>query len=178
MKKILLLFSLSILIYACGSDDDAPIQEPEVLPFDYTQQEKNAEIAWIENYIKDNGITGMEKSESGLFYRIEKQGDGIEGAKAGVVSIFDKTIIAKTGKVVDTTDRDRYPNGEPYSLGQGQQAGLIETIRLLNEGGKATLIIPSFLAIGKRTDYYGRIEPETILIREIEFVFIIGANGN
>lgn len=55
MKKKLLLLSLFTILYSCGSDDDAQPQ-PEISPFDYTQEEKDAEIAWIENYIKDTHV--------------------------------------------------------------------------------------------------------------------------
>jgi FKBP-type peptidyl-prolyl cis-trans isomerase len=178
MKKTLLLLSLFTILCSCGSDDDTQSQ-PEISPFDYTQEEKDAEIAWIENYIKENNIEGMTKSDSGLFYRIDRQGDGLPIQEGYNVLGFVKALIAETGELVSNTNRELFPIGQEYQLylSGPLYAGMREGFTLLNEGGKATVIIPSFLELGKQEGYGGHtsnglIPPETILIKEIEPTYI------
>ncbi len=177
MKKVLLLLSLITIGYSCGSDDDKP-SEPEISPFEYTQEEKDAEIAWIENYIKENNIEGMIKSDSGLFYRIDRQGDGLPIYKDyNVLGLVTSTLV-ETGVVVEDTNRELFPIGTEYRLYMFDplHAGMREAFALLNEGGKITVILPSFLELGKSEGYStlltSGIPPESILKKEIEVTYI------
>ena len=62
--------------------------------------------------------------------------------------------------------------GQPLGILIGQNMvvqGLEEGLKLLNEGGKATLYIPSHLAYGEEGSG-SLIPPNTVLIHEIEVI--------
>lgn len=128
------------------------------------QSEKDATL--IENYLAAKGLTA-QKTPSGLYYIIEKQGDGAK-AEAG------KTVTVNyTGKLLDgkVFDSSLNPGRTPFSfkLGAGQVIkGWDEGIALLNVGGKGTLIIPSPLAYGSRAQ--GPIPANAVLLFDVELL--------
>lgn len=130
---------------------------------------------------------GVHKTESGLLYRIEKQGDTVIMARGDRdrVSVHYKGMNRK-GKVFDASryaDKpaeaqemlrmrfpDSYDKDEPveFPLG-GVIPGWSEGVKLVGKGGKITLWIPSDLAYGPRGA--GRvIGPNEALEFEIEVV--------
>jgi len=128
------------------------------------QNEKDAAI--IEGYLTSNGLKA-QKTPSGIYYIIEKQGDGTR-AEAGKM-----VTVAYTGKLLDGTvfDSSLKPGRTPYTfkLGAAQVIkGWDEGVALLNTGGKAILIIPSPLGYGARSS--GAIPSNAILHFEVELV--------
>jgi len=96
---------------------------------------------------------------SGLKYVIIEQGTGPQ-PKPG-----DQVTVKYTGKLEDGTVFDS--GTIPFTLGVGAVIpGWDEGIALLNEGGKATLIIPSELAYGPQGN--GPIPPNATLIFDVE----------
>ena len=96
---------------------------------------------------------------SGLKYVIIEQGTGPQ-PKPG-----DQVMVKYTGKLEDGTVFDT--GTIPFTLGVGAVIpGWDEGIALLNEGGKATLIIPSELAYGPQGN--GPIPPNATLIFDVE----------
>lgn len=180
IKKTILALIMAIVLFSCKSDEDDRIFTIPMDYYAYTQEEKDAEIAWIENYIAENNIEGMIKSDSDLFYRIEQKGDGNPIEKDYSVLCFVKRMLPETGKVLDSTNRDLFPQGVQYDLYlmDERYGGVQEAFTLLNEGGKITIILPSFLGLGKDEGFYSDensiipIPPATILYKEIEVTFI------
>ena len=98
-----------------------------------------------EDFVKKN-FPGAQKTASGLYYVVEKQGSGAKAEKGKTVSVH------YTGKLTDGSKFDSsYDRNQPISfvLGQGQVIkGWDEGIALMNVGSKYKLIIPSVLGYG------------------------------
>jgi len=127
------------------------------------QNETDAKI--IEDYIAKNNLKAL-KTADGLYYIVEKQGDGPK-AEAG-----KKVKVNYTGKLLDGKifDSSLNPGREPFEfdLGAGQVIrGWDEGIALFNVGGKGTLLIPSSMGYGSR-GAGANIPPNSVLIFDIE----------
>ncbi|MCS6990750.1 MAG: FKBP-type peptidyl-prolyl cis-trans isomerase [Chitinophagales bacterium] len=118
----------------------------------------------IEDYLKRNNLSA-QRTASGLYYIIEKQGNGPKALSG------KKVTVHYTGRLLDgrTFDSSRLPGREPFSFQLGARQvikGWEEGIALFHAGGKGTLIIPSVLGYGERGA--GSIPPNSILIFDIE----------
>jgi len=112
-------------------------------------------------------IKGFTQTDSGLFYHIEKAGEGNQPAKGNSVKVHYKGELLD-GTVFDSSFKRNQPI--EFSLGVGQVIpGWDEGIALLNKGAKATLIIPSDLAYGA-AGAGGVIPPDATLKFEVELV--------
>ena len=171
MKKYVLLPILLLLftIISCNSDDDNDDIEFVEIDATYTQAEKDAEIAWIENYILENEIPAIA-TESGLFYLIEKQGEGLfPDADDTVITHFTVTDPL-TGEIIDQTNRENNDHGIALSMFQ-LVSGVQEGFLLINEGSVIKMIIPSFLGFGKAGFF--DVPPEAILIFDMELNIVL-----
>jgi len=103
---------------------------------------------------------------SGLRYIIQKKGTGVKPEKGAKVDVH------YTGKLTNDTIFDSsYKRNQPFSftLGKGRVIkGWDEGVALLNEGDKATFIIPAELAYGSRAT--GNIPANSTLIFDIELL--------
>jgi FKBP-type peptidyl-prolyl cis-trans isomerase len=124
------------------------------------------QVEYIENtYFKEKGITDFKKTESGLFYTIEKQGKTD-------IQTGDKVKVNYEGTLLMTGDKfdSSYDRGEPieFPIGQGQVIqAWDEGIPLIGRGGKGYLYIPSNLAYGSR-GAGAAIGPNAMLIFKVE----------
>ncbi|PIY08481.1 MAG: peptidylprolyl isomerase [Flexibacter sp. CG_4_10_14_3_um_filter_32_15] len=124
------------------------------------------QVEYIENtYFKEKGITDFKKTESGLYYTIDKQGktDIKEGDKVKVN--YEGTLLESGEKFDSSFDR-----GEPieFPIGVGQVIkGWDEGIPLIGRGGKGTLYIPSNLGYGAQGSQ-GAIPPNAMLVFKVE----------
>ncbi len=121
------------------------------------------EPAAIRNYILRNKIK-TKPSASGLYYIETKKGKG-ESIRPG------QTVSIKyTGKFLDGTVFDSTATGQTFDfvIDRGEViAGFNEGIRQMKKGGKATLIIPSWLGYGEGG---GVMKPYATLVFDIEIV--------
>ena len=127
----------------------------------------------------DSTQTNATRTPSGLYYIIQKEGEG------AMCVAGDKVSMNYTGRLLDGTKFDSnvdsaFGHVQPFefTLGQGQVIkGWDEGIALLKKGSKATLYIPSELAYGQ-TPFPGNaanpkgIPPGSILIFDVEVVDI------
>lgn len=136
-------------------------------------ERKNSEKSLRDKYIEDNGINVLPTA-SGLYYIEKEKGTGSR-AMAG-----DQVYVHYTGTLLDGTKFDSsLDRGEPFSfrLGVGEVIkGWDEGIGLMNEGGKATLIIPSAIAYGSRDS--GTIPAYSTLLFEVELIKVEPAAQN
>ena len=124
------------------------------------------ERAVIEKYVADNGLKGQFSPE-GIFYAVEKQGNGKNPTAENVVQVHYKGTLLN-GEQFDSS----YDRGEPATFPLRQVIpGWTMGIPMFKEGGKGTLVIPSGMAYGPG----GRpgIPPNSILRFDVEVIKIM-----
>lgn len=164
MKKINLLWLALPLLILSACDSNKYKDQMYEAPADQAQIDQNAII----NYLIENKIDA-EKTESGIYYTITKEGNGTHPTAEDAVNVHYKGTLLD-GTVFDSSiDR-----GEPIEFPlDGVIAGWTEGIPLLEEEGKGTLYIPSGLAYGANPRPGGKIKPNDVLIFEVELLDII-----
>ena len=115
---------------------------------------------------------GIKTTESGLQYKIEKEGTGAIPADSSVVRVHYK------GTLIDGTEFDSsYKRGEPTEFPVNRVIkGWTEALQLMPVGSKWTLYIPSNLAYGPQ-GARGAIGPNETLIFEVELIDIVDPNA-
>ena len=114
---------------------------------------------------------GAEKTESGLMYLIEEEGNGPKPTQGQSVQVHYELKLT-SGVVVDSS----FQRGQPIAIniGVGQVIpGWDEGIMLLNKGDKARFVIPSDLGYGAQ-GAGGVIPPNATLIFDVELMDIKG----
>ncbi len=115
----------------------------------------------IKNYVADHQLDAVE-TESGLWYVITKEGQGVSPTLSDQVTVFYKGYLTD-GTVFDETGQK--PVTFPLNaVIQGWQEGL----QYFKEGGEGILLIPSALGYGPQR--VGSIPPNSVLVFEIELV--------
>jgi FKBP-type peptidyl-prolyl cis-trans isomerase FkpA len=161
-KTFIYLFSL-VLLTACGDnaqknneqstqsdtrqetsmppiDEDAAILQLSsyliASPSNLAEEQQNA----IVNYAIDN-IIPLERTNSGLFYRILSEGDGAPLKWGNYISAHYKGYFLD-GKAFDSS----YKRDEPLQFYIGNMvSGWNEGLQLIRPGGKIQLFIPNFV---------------------------------
>ncbi|RXP46617.1 peptidylprolyl isomerase [Lutibacter sp. HS1-25] len=113
-------------------------------------------------YLAENELEA-QKSETGLYYIINKQGEG------AVPTANSNVTVAYKGYFTNGTVFDQSDNGISFNLSQVIK-GWQEGITYFNEGGEGILLIPPYLGYGY-TDRLG-IPAGSVLIFEIKLVKI------
>ncbi len=151
MKKIaFILLGFIILFTSCKKDDPATIDKEQLAE----------DIQLIENYLAENDLVA-EKTESGLFYIIDKPGAGDYPDKNSTVT------VEYFGKLLNGDPFDN--NYTTFSL-SGVIKGWQEGIPLFKVGGQGTLFIPSGLAYGDQVK--PNIPANSVLVFEIRLISI------
>ena len=118
-----------------------------------------------EKFLSANALkANVGTTESGLQYTIIAEGAAEKVAKNDTVTVKYK------GTLIDGTVFDEGEIPGHVSGSRGLITGFDEGIRLVGEGGKATIYIPSDLAYGSRGNR--GIEPNSVLIFDIEVVSV------
>ena len=145
--KYILPFVAIFTMLSCTKDDDK----------NYDSQNETDILEYIDNHNLD-----AQKSESGLYYVIEKQGDGLSPTSSdNVIVSYDGYYL--NGKSFDKSDEF----GIAFNLQQVID-GWKEGITYFNEGGEGKLIIPSRLAYGNK-DYNG-VPAGSVLIFNVKLI--------
>lgn len=108
---------------------------------------------------------GVQKTESGLLYKVIKAGKKGKQLKNG-----DRVKVNYVGKHIDGTQFDANKD-MTFTVGHGTIAGFGEGLALMAPGAKYELYIPANLAYGKRGA--GSIPANSALVFEIEVVEVI-----
>lgn len=98
--------------------------------------------AYSAKFAKESGV---KKTDSGLLYKVEKEGTG-DAPKDS-----DTVVVNYKGTLIDGTEFDNsYTRGEPLSFRlDGVIPGWTEGLKHVKKGGKIKLVIPPNLAYGK-----------------------------
>ena len=115
----------------------------------------------IKSYIAKNQLEA-QRTESGLYYQIVKQGEGASPDPDSNITIAYLGYLTN-GTIFDQNERLEINLSEVIS-------GWIEGMPYFKEGGEGILLIPSHLAYGK-TDY-GNIPGGSVLIFDIQLISV------
>jgi len=137
----------------------------------YAQSQDAKDEKILKEYFAKNNIKATRTS-SGLYYTINKKGIG-SNAKAG-----EQVYVNYLGRYLDGSRFDGNMDAQyvpvkgrsalSFILGAAQVIrGWDEGVKLLNQGCRATLYIPSSLAYGKEG---GPVPPNAILMFDIELL--------
>lgn len=122
-----------------------------------------------EKFLAENkGKEGVITTESGLQYKVEKEGTGAKPAAT------DRVKVHYTGTLLDGTKFDSsVDRGEPAEFGVSQVIkGWTEGLQIMPVGSKYIFWIPSELAYGQQGA--GRdIKPNSVLKFEVELLEIV-----
>lgn len=120
-----------------------------------------------ERYLEENKVKeGVITTESGLQYRIIKEGKGDIPAKG------DKVKVNYHGRLVDGTEFDSSKEDGPTTFRLTQVVkGWQEALQMMPVGSKWELVIPASLGYGSKENR-GEIKPFSTLIFEVELVGI------
>jgi FKBP-type peptidyl-prolyl cis-trans isomerase FklB len=127
---------------------------------------KNAQES--EKFLAENGKKeGVRTTESGLQYRVLREGDGMAPAPEDFVKVHYR------GTFIDGTEFDNsYAKGEPQRFQtDGVIKGWTEALPMMKVGSKWQLFVPPDLAYGRR-GLGQRIPPNKVLVFEIELLAI------
>ncbi len=121
-----------------------------------------------QKFLEENAAKeGVKTTESGLQYKIVKEGKG------EMPSASDKVKVHYEGTLIDGTKFDSsYDRGEPAEFGVTQVIkGWTEALQLMKEKSIFEIYIPYNLAYGERGN--GSIKPFSTLIFKVELLEII-----
>lgn len=138
------------LLFSCQDNKEVADRElPDMASVSEAFAESNKQLVAMEEQAIDDFIArfgwDMEKTGSGLRYMIEDEGSSPKASygRQAVIN-YEKYLI--TGDPVGSSDEE---GPKKFTVGRGGViSGLEEGILLLGEGGKATFVMPSFLAYG------------------------------
>ena len=138
--------------------------------FEFFINEKKAQLKAVQEAALNDleKLTdGMEQTDSGLYYKINREGSGDHPSKGKDVSVHYRGMLLD-GTVFDSSYQRNKPIVFPLGMGQVIK-GWDEGIALLKRGSSARLVIPSELAYGSR-GAGDIIPPNASLIFEVDLV--------
>jgi len=130
------------------------------------QEQTKAAESSSEKFLTENAKKpGVVTTQSGLQYKITKQGAGKQPTAASAVSVHYKGQLVD-GKVFDSS----YDRGQPIQFKLNEVIpGWTEGFQHLKEGSTATLYIPAKLAYGEQ-GIPGTIPGNSTLIFDVELI--------
>ncbi|MCK5823576.1 MAG: FKBP-type peptidyl-prolyl cis-trans isomerase [Bacteroidales bacterium] len=134
----------------------------------YAQVQKNQEEG--ESFLADNkDKDGVVTTESGLQYIVLEKGDGPKPNAESKVKVHYKGFLTNN-EVFDSS----YDRNEPAVFGVSQVIkGWTEALQLMPVGSKYKLFIPSELAYGANAPRGSIIQPNSVLMFEVELLEIV-----
>lgn len=130
----------------------------EVLPMKNSQESE----AWLADVAK---MKGVQKSESGLLYRIDREGDSSAMPTPSDIVKVDYEGKLRSGSIFESS----YNHGQSVEFPlQNVIPGWVEGLQLIGKGGQITLWIPSEMAYGAYGSGSGVIGPNEALEFKVE----------
>lgn len=108
------------------------------------EENAKASAEWLAEIEKQEGV---QKTESGLLYRIDREGDGVKATNDADVVNVNYEGKTRNGNIFDSS----YERGEAIEFPLNRViAGWTEGMKLVSVGGQITLWIPAEMAYGER----------------------------
>lgn len=165
MKKIG-CFLLIAMLSCCGSkeDENKDFEWNNEISTKYNKLNSQEEEIDINLYLARKPTWNMVKTGSGLRYYIYETKDKSEKPQIGNTVDVQYKVELLDGEVVDETKEDEV---QEFIVDRAQiETGIQEAVKLMKEGERAKLIIPSHLAHGLIGDL-SKIPPLSILIVDL-----------
>jgi FKBP-type peptidyl-prolyl cis-trans isomerase len=125
------------------------------------------DAAEIKKYADSAGLD-MKTTETGLWYRIKKEGIGEKASKGRVITLEYKVSLLD-GTVCYTSEKDGL---KVFEIGHGGvESGLEEAVLMLNKGAEAVFILPPYLAHGLLGDE-NKIPARSSIVYEVKVLSI------
>jgi peptidylprolyl isomerase len=147
---VLLMFMVVFTISSCGDDEvksKPKALNPKEVSDNLAQIHKHnirIEDQQIDDYLERRGWK-FTRTESGLRYKIYDEGVGLK-PKEGQRVVLEYTINLIRGDIIYDSKKDGL---KVFIVGKGDEpSGLQEAVQLMHVGGRAKLILPSYLAYG------------------------------
>lgn len=131
----------------------------------YKEQQK-ADEEFIQSYLDGNNITTAQRQASGVYFLPQTAGNGTKVQKTSTVTYHSIGRLLNYGS---SKFESTYEDGKTKQMKLGMNylvKGLEEGFTLMEEGQKATIIVPSGLGYG-RTGNYSTIPGNAVLLYEI-----------
>lgn len=161
LLQALFLFLALGTLASCDKDE----------PFDPVKQQETDDKL-IRDYLSSNNVdmSTVTQTNSGLYYQVVTPGSG------PTVESGDEVVVHYNGMLLNGTKFDSsYDREEPYELMVGRDpviAGWTEGLKLMKEGEKGRLYIPSRLAYGPNPQYGSPIPANAVLVFDMELLDI------
>ncbi len=156
-------FQYEVVLVSVKSQETAR-QEMET----QASRQKETDEQLLQEYFAQNKLN-PSKTASGLYYQIEKEGNGSIAQQGQQVTV-NYTGRTLDGNVFDSNQDPKFKHVEPFTFPLGQGAvipGWDEGVALLKKGSKAKLFIPSPLAYGPQSPG-PEIPANSILVFDVE----------
>jgi FKBP-type peptidyl-prolyl cis-trans isomerase FkpA len=115
---------------------------------------------------------GWKVTESGLQYRVVKEGEGASPKESDTVKVHYRGTLTD-GTLFDSS----YDRGQPATFGLNQViSGWTEGLQLMKPGAKFQFAIPPDLGYGVNGP--NTIPPNSVLLFDVELLEIVGADGD
>jgi len=168
MFRILRLLVVFFMLNACYGEPEQKISTDTTaakeMLIESNKKKLKSELELIAKYVNDNKLD-MQKTESGLWYKISKT------TNDALISLGDK--VSYTFKLSLLNGTVLYAsNAAPKTIIAGKggvESGLEEGLLMLNKGSKAMFILPPHLAHGIAGDN-NKILQRAIIRYELEII--------
>lgn len=164
MRKFILLGMLTLSVVACKEkQEDTDFEWNNEISTKYNKMNAQEEEVDIKLYLARKADWNMVQTGSGLRYYIYEKKDGPLAKVGDHVEVQFKVELLD-GTVVNETPDDEVVE---FKVDHAQiETGVQEAVKLLREGEKAKLIIPSHLGHGVVGDL-SKIPPLSVLVIDI-----------
>ncbi|MGV3502121.1 MAG: FKBP-type peptidyl-prolyl cis-trans isomerase [Adhaeribacter sp.] len=130
------------------------------------KEQQKADEEFIQSYLTANQITTAQRQASGVYYLPQTTGNGTKVQKTSTVTYHSIGRLLNYGS---SKFESTYEDGQTKRTKLGMNylvKGLEEGLSLMQEGEKATIIVPSGQAYG-RTGNYTTVPGNAVLLYEI-----------
>jgi FKBP-type peptidyl-prolyl cis-trans isomerase len=171
MNKVSQVFFVILLILAAGcSGGDKQRRMPNISRetlMNVNRKLVDRDMGRIQKYADSLGLD-MQKTKSGLWYKITAEGKGPKAKKGQLITLGYKVSLLD-GTLCYSSDKDGI---KVFEIGHGGvESGLEEGVLMLNKGAKALFIMPPYLAHGLLGDE-NKIPTRSIIVYEVEVLSI------